>query len=92
VAEDLALALKCCFWRPASSGSGAEHAKDAPEPVVIQIGNLKLDRAPPLRRGNEEVHLSPKELIPRVHGEERRRYPYSREAGARFGALSMEAS
>jgi DNA-binding winged helix-turn-helix (wHTH) protein len=38
-------------------------APDPPEPVVIQIGNLKLD--PERRqfwRGEEEIHLSPKEF------------------------------
>ena len=38
-------------------------APDPPEPVVIQIGNLKLDPERRLFwRGEEEIHLSPKEF------------------------------
>ena len=42
---------------------GRSSAQDPPEPVAIRIGNLKLD--PERRqfwRGDEEIHLSPKEF------------------------------
>src|SRR5713101_9317662 len=63
VAEDLAQTLKCELMARLGAVLGRNNAKDAPEPVVIQIGNLKLDRERRLFwRGNEEVHLSPKEF------------------------------
>ena len=62
VAEDLAQTLKCELMARLRAVLGRKNAKDAPEPVAIQIGNLKLDRERRLFwRGNEEVHLSPKE-------------------------------
>ena len=44
VAEDLAQTLKCELMVRLRVVLGRNNAKDAPEPVVIQIGNLKLDR------------------------------------------------
>jgi two-component system KDP operon response regulator KdpE len=42
---------------------GSSTAPDPTEPVVIQIGNLKLDPERRLFwRGEEEIHLSPKEF------------------------------
>jgi|SRR5579862_1021966 len=42
---------------------GRSSAEDPPEPVVIQIGNLRLDRERRLFwRGDEEIHLTPKEF------------------------------
>jgi len=62
VAEDLAQTLKCEPMARLRAVLGRNNAKDA-EPVVIQIGNLKLDRERRLFwRGNEEVRLSPKEF------------------------------
>src|SRR5882724_632207 len=43
VAEDLAQTLKCELMARLRAVLGRNNAKDA-EPVVIQIGNLKLDR------------------------------------------------
>ena len=63
VAEDLAQTLKCELMARLRAVLGRKNAKDAPEPVAIQIGNLKLDRERRLFwRGNEEVHLSPNEF------------------------------
>ena len=63
VAEDLAQTLKCELMARLRAVLGRNNAKDAPEPVVIQIGNLKLDRERRLFwRGNEAVYLSPKEF------------------------------
>src|SRR6266478_167806 len=64
VAEDLAQTLKREPMARLRAVLGPNNAKDAPEAVVIQIGNLKLDRERRLFwRGNEEVHLSPKEFV-----------------------------
>ena len=63
VAEDLAQTLKCELMARLRAVLGRNNAKDAREPGVIQIGNLKLDRERRLFwRGNEEVHLSPNEF------------------------------
>jgi DNA-binding winged helix-turn-helix (wHTH) protein len=62
-AEDLALALKCEPMARLRAVLGRNNAQHSPEPVVIEIGNLKLDRERRLFwRDNEEVHLSPKEF------------------------------
>ena len=63
VAEALSQKVMCELMARLRVVLGRNNAKDAPEPVVIQIGNLKLDRERRLFwRGNEEVHLSPKEF------------------------------
>ena len=63
VAEDLAQTLKCELMACLRAVLGRNNAKDAPEPVVIQIGNLKLDPERRLFwRDDEEIHLTPKEF------------------------------
>jgi len=63
VAEDLAQTLKCELMARLRAVLGRNNAKDAPQPVVIRIGNLKLDPERRLFwRGDEEIHLSPKEF------------------------------
>jgi len=63
VAEDLARTLKCELMARLRAVLGRNNAKDALEPVVIQIGNLKLDPERRLFwRNDEEIHLTPKEF------------------------------
>jgi len=61
VAEDLAQTLKCELMARLRAVLGRN--KDAPEPAVIQIGDLKLDPERRLFwRDDEETHLTPKEF------------------------------
>jgi DNA-binding response OmpR family regulator len=49
--------------RCGASGFGVVQRSGSPEPVVIQIANLKIDPERRLFwRGEEEIHLSPKEF------------------------------
>src|SRR4051812_3134942 len=62
-AEDLAQTLKYEPMARLRAVLGRNRLGYTPEPAVIQVGNLKLDRERRLFwRGNEEVHLSPKEF------------------------------
>ena len=84
VAEGLAQEVICELTggvREALRGAGSH---DRLEPVVIRIGDLKLDLVRRLLwRGDDEIHLSPKEFdLPLVHDEELRRCSSSCEAVA----------
>jgi DNA-binding winged helix-turn-helix (wHTH) protein len=63
VAEALSQKVMCELMARVRVVLGRSSAQDPPEPVVIQIGNLKLDPKRHLFwRDDEEIHLTPKEF------------------------------
>jgi len=63
VAEALLQKVMCEVMARVRVVLGRSSAQDPPEPVVIQIGNLKLDPERRLFwRDDEEIHLTPKEF------------------------------